>query len=153
MWRKIVPPPSPPYLELSRELTCTSICTAFQLPFGKVYSLFSPKWTFLVALFVFELGSLICAISPTSVALIVGRAIAGIGAAGVFSGALVIIAHSAPMDKRPSYQGMLGGMFGIASICGPLIGGAFTDNVTWRWWVNSPLHSLKKKEEEKKRGK
>jgi len=49
------------------------------------------------------------------------RAIAGVGAAGVFSGSLIIIAYSSPMEKRPVYQSMLGGMFGIASIVGPLV--------------------------------
>ncbi|OGM43338.1 hypothetical protein ABOM_008732 [Aspergillus bombycis] len=114
---------------------------AFQLPFGKVYGIFSPKWTFLVALALFEVGSLICAVAPSSVVLIVGRAIAGIGAAGVFSGALVIIAYSSSMEKRPMYQSMLGGMFGIASVVGPMIGGAFTDKATWRWcfYINLPL--------------
>lgn len=60
--------------------------SAFQLFFGRLYSIFSIKWTFLGALFVFELGSLICAVAPSSTALIVGRAIAGLGSAGLFSG-------------------------------------------------------------------
>ncbi|KAL9056772.1 MAG: hypothetical protein Q9162_002743 [Coniocarpon cinnabarinum] len=114
---------------------------AFQLPFGKVYGLFGPKWTFLVSLFIFELGSLICGVAPGSVVLIVGRSIAGVGVAGVFSGALIIIAHTSPMDKRPIWQGLLSGMYGVASVLGPLIGGAFTDKVSWRWcfYINLPL--------------
>ena len=60
--------------------------SAFQLFFGRLYSIFSIKWTFLGALGVFELGSLICGVAPNSTALIVGRAIAGMGSAGLFSG-------------------------------------------------------------------
>ncbi|KAI1153166.1 major facilitator superfamily domain-containing protein [Nemania diffusa] len=114
---------------------------ALQLPFGKLYGLFSAKWTFLSALFLFELGSLICAVARSSPTFIGGRALAGVGAAGVFSGSLVIIARSTPIEKRPVYQSMLGSTFGIASIVGPLIGGAFTDLVTWRWcfYINLPL--------------
>ncbi|KAF2266559.1 MFS general substrate transporter [Lojkania enalia] len=114
---------------------------AFQLPFGKIYRLFNPKWVFLASLAIFEVGSLVCAVAPSSVALIVGRAIAGAGAAGVFSGALIIIGHTSPMHKRPVWQSVLSGMFGIASSIGPLIGGAFTDHVTWRWcfYINLPL--------------
>jgi len=94
---------------------------AFQLPFGKIYSIFNPKWIFMGALFIFEIGSLICGVSSSSIVLIVGRAIAGVGAAGIFSGALLIIALSTPMEKRPAYQSIMGGMFGIASVAGPLV--------------------------------
>jgi hypothetical protein len=68
--------------------------TALQPSFGRIYKVFQIKWVFLSAIGVFELGSLICAVAPSSTALIVGRAIAGIGVGGIFSGALVIIAHS-----------------------------------------------------------
>ncbi|KAI0403075.1 major facilitator superfamily domain-containing protein [Xylaria palmicola] len=117
---------------------------ALQLPFGKIYGLFDPKWTFLIALLLFELGSLICAVAKTSTTFIGGRALAGIGSAGVFSGSLVIIAHASSIEKRPIYTSILGAMFGIASIVGPLIGGAFTDLVTWRWcfYINLPLGAV-----------
>ncbi|KAJ8098464.1 major facilitator superfamily domain-containing protein [Lipomyces tetrasporus] len=117
---------------------------AFQLIFGKFYTFFPVKWVFLIAIVVFEVGSAICGAAPTSNALIVGRAIAGLGSAGIFSGALVIIAYSVPLDKRPVYNGLLGSMYGIASVAGPLMGGAFTDHISWRWcfYVNLPFGAV-----------
>ncbi|KAL1604784.1 hypothetical protein SLS60_004324 [Paraconiothyrium brasiliense] len=116
----------------------------FQLLFGKLYTLFRVKWVFLSGLFLFELGSLICGVAPNSVALIIGRAIAGIGSSGLFTGAMMVIAHTIPLQKRPAYMGMTGGVYGIASVVGPLIGGAFTDKATWRWcfYINLPLGGL-----------
>lgn len=72
---------------------------AFQLFFGKLYTFFSIKWVYLSAIAIFELGSLICGAAPTSVALIVGRAVAGVGSAGIFAGALVIVAYTVPLRK------------------------------------------------------
>ncbi|KAM3512206.1 hypothetical protein MY11210_004124 [Beauveria gryllotalpidicola] len=118
--------------------------TCLQPIYGVIYRLFNVKWTFLGAIFIFEIGSLLCAVAPTSVAFIVGRAIAGMGTAGLFSGAVVILSHSLPLSKRPLAFGLIGGMWGIASVAGPLLGGAFTDNVTWRWcfYINLPVGGL-----------
>ena len=80
---------------------------SFQLFFGKLYTFFPIKWVFLIVLGIFELGSLICAVAPTSEALIVGRAVAGVGSSGVFTGAMLIIAHSVPLAKRSVYTAMI----------------------------------------------
>lgn len=94
---------------------------AFQLLYGKFYTLFPVKWVYLTALFLFELGSLICGVAPNSITLIVGRAVAGLGSAGMFTGALVTLAYTVELDKRPVFFSMLGGMYGIASVAGPLV--------------------------------
>lgn len=69
--------------------------------FGKIYTFFPVKWVFLTAIVIFEVGSTVCGAAPTSEALIIGRAVAGMGASGIFSGALVIVAYSVPLEKRP----------------------------------------------------
>ena len=94
---------------------------AFQLLFGKFYALFRVKWVLLGALAVFEAGSLLCAVAPSSAVLIGGRAVAGLGSAGIFTGAFVVVAHCVEVGKRPAYLGGIGGVYGIASVAGPLV--------------------------------
>ena len=115
---------------------------AFQLFYGKLYTFFSLKWVYLIALLIFEGGSALCGGAPNSTAFIVGRALAGLGAAGIFSGAILIVANTVPLRKRPTYTGLIGGMYGIASVAGPLLGGVFTDKVTWRLCFYSKLCSV-----------
>ena len=116
----------------------------FQSAWGKAYKYFPLKISFLISIFIFELGSLICGVAPNSTTLIVGRAIAGLGAAGIGSGSYTIIAFSASPKRRPMFTGIIGTSYGIAAVVGPLIGGAFADRVTWRWcfYINLPIGAI-----------
>ena len=104
---------------------------SFQSTWGKAFKYFPLKATFLLSLFLFELGSLIIALAPNSAALIIGRAIAGAGAAGVSSGVFTIIAFAAPQDKVPAFVGTTGATYVVAAFIGPLLGGVFAEHVTW----------------------
>jgi MFS transporter, DHA2 family, glioxin efflux transporter len=104
----------------------------FQSAWGKAYKYFPLKISFLISIFIFELGSLICGVAPNSTTLIVGRAISGVGAAGIGSGTYTIIASSAGPKRRPMFTGIIGTSYGIAAIVGPLVGGAFADKISWR---------------------
>lgn len=114
--------------------------SAFILPsaalipfFGRIYTLYSTKIVFLTGLLLFEIGSLISAVAPTSVVFIVGRAISGAGSAGVFNGGLVTIAMLTPLARRAAYNTLLNVSYAVATVTAPLIGGAFTEKVSWRW--------------------
>jgi hypothetical protein len=100
--------------------------SAFQLPFGRSYALLNTKWTFLTSVLIFELGSVVCGSAPTSIALIIGRCIQGIGSAGLFGGAFIIIAESVPLAKRSIFAGFIGGTFAVAAAVGPVLGECYT---------------------------
>ncbi|PYI23592.1 hypothetical protein BO86DRAFT_305537 [Aspergillus japonicus CBS 114.51] len=118
--------------------------TAFQPLYGSMYKYFNVEVIFRTCLVVFEVGSILCAAAVSSRMFIVGRAIAGMGAAGILQGALSIISMTVVMEKRPLYQGVVISVFVISVCIGPVIGGAFTTHGIWRWcfWINVPIGAI-----------
>jgi MFS family permease len=106
----------------------------FQSASGKFFKYFNLKASFLGSIFIFEMGSLICALSKNPTTFIVGRAVAGVGAAGIATGAFTIVAFAAKPHLRPQMMGLVGAVYGLSSVIGPILGGVFSDEVTWRWW-------------------
>ncbi|KND88271.1 putative HC-toxin efflux carrier TOXA, partial [Tolypocladium ophioglossoides CBS 100239] len=114
---------------------------AMQLPLGPFYSFYPPKVVFMALLFVFIVGSAIGAGAPNSATIVVGRAIQGVGCAGVFSGSIILLRDNVPLQRRPMFIGAAMATMSVSSIIGPLIGGALTSNASWRWCfiINIPL--------------
>lgn len=108
---------------------------------GKFYTYFKAKWIYLFFLFIFEVGSLICGLASSSPMFIGGRAIAGLGGSGLMNGGMTIISGIVPLEKRALYTGLLLGIGQMGIVCGPLVGGALTEYVTWRWcfYINLPI--------------
>ncbi|KAK8129266.1 MFS general substrate transporter [Apiospora kogelbergensis] len=115
--------------------------TAFQPLFGNLYKFFNAKAVYIASLLIFEVGSVICAVSQYSAILIFGRAFLGFGAAGLLQGALAIIGLSVELDKIPLYQGIVVSSLGVSVCLGPILGGVLTDHASWRWcfWINVPV--------------
>ncbi|KAI9297056.1 MFS general substrate transporter [Neoconidiobolus thromboides FSU 785] len=118
--------------------------TAFQPLYGKLSDIFGRKYTVLFALSIFTIGSIVCGAAPDMITLVIFRAISGIGGGGLYSLSVIIMSDIIPPRKRGMFLALAGGIFAIASIIGPLIGGAFTDHVTWRWafYINIPICAI-----------
>jgi MFS family permease len=114
---------------------------AFQITWGRIYTMFPVKHMFALALVIFEVGSLLCAVSPNSPVFIVGRSVQGVGVSGMLSGALIIVSLVVPLAQRSLLGGIIGAMEGVAMVAAPLVGGFLTDKVSWRWcfYINLPI--------------
>ncbi|KAI0392618.1 major facilitator superfamily domain-containing protein [Xylariaceae sp. FL0594] len=115
---------------------------AVQPAFGQLFKLFSVRLAFLACILIFEVGSIICALAPSSAALIIGRLITGVGGGGLYIGSVAIVGSAIPGHRRPLYISMITSLDGVASFVGPLLGGALTDSsLTWRFcfWINVPI--------------
>lgn len=112
--------------------------------YGKLGDVVGRKWLFVGALSVFVLGSVIGALTSNMTWLIVGRAVQGVGGGGLMILSQAIIADVVSPRDRGRYMGVIGAVFGLSSVVGPLLGGWFTEGVGWRWafWLNVPLGVL-----------
>ncbi len=109
--------------------------------YGKFGDLYGRKIVIQAAIVIFLVGSALCGIAQNMTELILFRALQGLGAGGLIVVAIAVIGDIIPPRDRGRYQGLFGAVFGVSTVIGPLIGGFFVDNLSWRWifYVNVPI--------------
>jgi EmrB/QacA subfamily drug resistance transporter len=108
---------------------------------GKLGDLFGRKLVFQSAVVFFIAGSVLCGLAQSMTMLVAARALQGLGGGAIMVTAMALIGEVIPLRDRGRYQGALGAVFGVTTVIGPLLGGFFTDHLTWRWafWINIPV--------------
>lgn len=116
----------------------------FSANWGQVSIIFGRKYTMMVCILIFEGGSLMSALAPNMNTIIGGRVLAGVGAGGIQTLVFIVVSEVVDMNLRPLATTLFGITAGISSVIGPLVGGAFTSNVSWRWcfYINLPIGAL-----------
>src|SRR3954451_12830137 len=109
--------------------------------YGKLGDLYGRKLVLQTAIGIFLVGSALCGLSQNMVELIGFRALQGLGAGGLMVVTLAVVGDIIPPRERGRYQGYFGGVFGVSTVIGPLLGGFFVDHLSWRWifYVNLPI--------------
>jgi EmrB/QacA subfamily drug resistance transporter len=112
--------------------------------YGKLGDMYGRKPVFLAAILIFLAGSMLSGLSQSMTELVGFRALQGIGAGGLMVGAQAIIADIVPPRERGRYMGLIGSVFAVASVAGPLLGGFLVETISWRWvfYVNLPVGAL-----------
>ncbi len=130
---------------LSWVVTAYLLASTVSTPlYGKLGDMYGRKPVFLAAILIFLAGSMLAGLSQTMDQLIAFRALQGIGAGGLMVGAQAIIGDIVPPRERGRYMGLIGSVFGVASVAGPLLGGFLVDSLSWRWvfYVNMPIGAV-----------
>jgi MFS family permease len=117
------------------------VTAAASAMWGKAYKYLNIKRVYLASIGVFLIGSLVAATAPNSIAVIVGRALQGYGITGTMNGSIIVINYVSHPQKHPMLIGIWTGIFMVSTILGPIVGGALTSGVSWRWcfYINLPL--------------